>query len=71
MCLFQLFLFKSTNIVSDNAQSWNPHSAVPLRNHASGTMTHHPPEAHFPDTTPTSACPTLIIMSARVGNAEH
>ena len=73
--LFVLLLFyvlATSRIISGwaltcySAHLWGLYSAASLGNQATSTC--YPTQSHFPDTEPTSPCPTLIMPTARLGS---
>ena len=50
----------------DSAHSWRLYSAVPLGNQTMGIMTRFRTQSHYPDTEPTSPCPILLTLTARL-----
>ena len=51
----------------DSVHLWQLYSAASLGHQTAGTMTCYPTQSHYPDTEPTSLCPILIMLSARLG----
>ena len=55
----------------DSAHSWCLCSAASLRHQSTGTMTCYPTQSHYPVTDPTSHCPILIMLSARLWSNKY
>ena len=51
----------------DSAHSWQLYSFASLGHQATGTISCYPTRSHYPDTVPTSPCPTLIMPSVKLG----
>ena len=54
-----------------SAHSWRLHSAVPLGDQATGTMTQYPTQSHYPDNVLSSPYPIILMLSARLGSDKY
>ena len=55
----------------DRMHSWRLCSAASLGHQATGTMACYATQSLYPVTEPTSPCPILIMMSARLGSNKY
>ena len=70
----EFYILATSKVISgraptcDSANSWGLYNRGPLRDEATRTMTGYPTQSHYPETTPTSHCPTQTMLSAWLGN---
>ena len=69
VCLLLFYVLETPKVIAgwvqtcDNVHSFRLSNAAPLGNQAASTMTRCPTQSHYPDTEPTSPCPTLIMLN--------
>ena len=76
-CLLLLYILATSKVISGRVQScdsthpWWLYSAALLGNQAAGAMTWYPTQSHYPDSTPTSLYPILIMLSVWLGSDKY
>ena len=76
-CLLLFYVLATFKVITgweptcDNMHSSRLYSAVPLWDQQIITMTWYPIQSHYSDTEPTSLCPILLKLSARLGSEKY